>query len=113
MVRSGVVPTTQFAYRKGLGTCDTLLCVSHALQSALENMQEARIVQIALMTAFDRVNHQVIFYKLYYVGNGGRFCVFYIDTFSIKSITVQTGERCVKSASRKCFGPIIVSPVHL
>ena len=32
---SGVFPTTQFAYRKGLGTCDELLCVSHTLQSAL------------------------------------------------------------------------------
>ena len=28
---SGVLPTTQFAYRKGLGTCDALLFVSHAL----------------------------------------------------------------------------------
>ena len=26
---SGVLPTTQFAYRKGLGTCDSLLCLSH------------------------------------------------------------------------------------
>ena len=34
---SGVLPTTQFAYPKGLGTCDALLCVSHTLQSALEN----------------------------------------------------------------------------
>ena len=25
----GVLPTTQFAYRKGLGTCDALLCVAH------------------------------------------------------------------------------------
>ena len=33
---SGVLPTTQFAYRKGLGTCDALLCVSHTLQSALD-----------------------------------------------------------------------------
>ena len=24
----GVFPTTQFAYRKGLGTCDALLCVA-------------------------------------------------------------------------------------
>ena len=39
MERSGVLPTTQFAYRKGLGTCDALLCVSHTLQSALENGQ--------------------------------------------------------------------------
>ena len=27
MERSGVLPTTQFAYQKGLGTCDALLCV--------------------------------------------------------------------------------------
>ena len=37
MEHSGVLPTTQFAYRKGLGTCDALLCVSHTLQSALES----------------------------------------------------------------------------
>ena len=46
MEHSGVLPTTQFAYRKGLGTCDALLCVLHRLQSALESRQEARIVQI-------------------------------------------------------------------
>ena len=56
----GVLPTTQFAYRKGLGTCDALLCVSHKLQSALESGQEARIVQIDFSAAFDRVNHQGI-----------------------------------------------------
>ena len=27
MERSGVLPTTQFTYRKGLGTCDAVLCV--------------------------------------------------------------------------------------
>ena len=37
---SGVLPTTLFAYRKGLGTCDALLCVSHTLQRALENGQD-------------------------------------------------------------------------
>ena len=41
-----VLPTTQFAYRKGLGACDALLSMSHAQQSALESGQEARIVQI-------------------------------------------------------------------
>ena len=34
MESSGVLPNTQFAYRKGLGTCDVLLFVSHTLQSA-------------------------------------------------------------------------------
>ena len=71
MERSGVLPTTQFAYRKGLGTCDALLCVSHTLQSALESGQEARIVQIDFSAAFDRINHQGIFYKLCSVGIGG------------------------------------------
>ena len=47
MAGRGVLPTTQFAYRKGFGTCDALLCVAHTLQSALEigHVQEARIVR--------------------------------------------------------------------
>ena len=52
-----MLPKTQFAYQKGLSTCDALLCVSHARQSALESGQEARIVQIDFSAAFDRVNH--------------------------------------------------------
>ena len=71
MERSGVLSTTQFAYRKGLGTCDALLSVFHKLQSSLENWQEARIVQIYSSAAFDRVNHQGIRYKLCFVGIGG------------------------------------------
>ena len=71
MVRSGLLPTTQFAYQKGLGTCDALLCVSHTLQSALENGQEARIVQIDFSAAFDRVDHLDILYKLCSEGTGG------------------------------------------
>ena len=31
---SGVLPTTQFPYREGLGTCNALLCVFHTLQCA-------------------------------------------------------------------------------
>ena len=58
----GVLPSTQFAYRKGLGTCDAILCVAHTLQSALEIGQEARIVQIDFSAAFDRVNHQGILF---------------------------------------------------
>ena len=49
---------------KGLSTSDTLLCVSHTLQSALENWQEATIIQIDFSAAFDRVNHQGILHKL-------------------------------------------------
>ena len=71
MERSGVLTTTQFAYQKGLGTCNALLCVSHTLQSALDSGQEARMVQIDFSAAFDRVNHQGIMYKLCSVGIGG------------------------------------------
>ena len=66
-----MLPTSQFAYRKGLGTCDALLCVSHTLQSALESGQEARIYQIDFSAAFDRVNHRGILYKLCSVYIGG------------------------------------------
>ena len=41
---SGALPTTQFAYQNGLGTCVALLCASHTLQSAFESGQEARIM---------------------------------------------------------------------
>ena len=69
--RSGVLPTTQFAYQKGMGTCDALLSMSHTLQSALESGQEAQIKQIDFSAAFDRVNHLGILYKLCSVGIGG------------------------------------------
>ena len=68
---SGLLPTTQFAYQKGLGTCDALLCLSHTLQSALGSGQEARIVQVDFNAACDRVNHQDILYRLCAVGIGG------------------------------------------
>ena len=32
MERNGVLPNTQYAYQKGLDTCDALLCVFHTLQ---------------------------------------------------------------------------------
>ena len=70
MEPSGMLPKTQFAYRKGLGTCDTLLCMSHKVQSALESGQEGRIVQIDFGAAFDRVNHLGILCKLCSVGIG-------------------------------------------
>ena len=52
MERSGVLLTIQFAYRKGLGTSDALLCMSHTLQRALESVQEARIVEIDFRATF-------------------------------------------------------------
>ena len=71
MEHRGVLPTTRFSYRKGLGTCDALLCVSHTLQGALESGQKAKIVQIDFSAAVDRANHQDILYRLCSVGIGG------------------------------------------
>ena len=72
----GVLPTTQFAYRKGLVTCDTLLCVTHTLQSALEMAQETIKVQIDFSASFDRVNHQGILFKLCSVELEVQCCLF-------------------------------------
>ena len=80
---SGVLPTTQFAYDKGLGTY-ALLCVSHTLHSALESGQEARILQIDLNAANDMVNHPGILDKLCSVGIGG----------SVLSILTQFLSNC-------------------
>ena len=57
MEHAGVLPTTQVAYGKGLGSCDELLCVSHTIQSALESGQEAMIVQSDFTAAFDKIIH--------------------------------------------------------
>ena len=60
MEHSGVLPTTQFAYWKGLGNCDALfLCVPYTAKCT-EEWAEATIVQINFSAAFDRVNHRGI-----------------------------------------------------
>ena len=71
-----MLPTTQFAYRKGLGTCDVLLSVSHTLQRVLRSGNEVRTVQIDFSAAFDMVTHPGILYKLCSVGIGGSFCLY-------------------------------------
>ena len=71
MKRSGVIPTTQFAYRKGLGTCGALLNMSNTLQSELGSILEARLVEIDFSSAFETANHPGIQYKLCSVHFGG------------------------------------------
>ena len=89
MERSGVLPATQFANQKGMGTCDALLRVSHTLQNALENGQEARIVQTDFSSAFHNVNHQGILYELCSVGIGGFVLSILTQLISIKPITAH------------------------
>ena len=94
--------------------CDALLCVSHTLQSASESGQEARIVQIDLSTAFDRVNHLDILYKLCSVDIGGsvlsiltqflsnRSQHVMVDGCLSKLVNVVSGVRQISVLGRYC-----------
>ena len=90
MEGNGVLLTTQFAYRKGLGTCDALLCMTHTLSSALESGREASVVQIDFSAAFDRVNHHCIVYRLCSVGIGESVWSIFTQFLS-KPITARYG----------------------
>ena len=124
MESSGVLLTTQFACRKGLCTCNALLCVSHRLQSALESGQEDRIVQIDFSAALDGVNHFGILYKLCSVCIGGsvpsiltqflsnRSQHVMVDGYQSKLVNVVSGvmqgsvlARCCFSCTRRSFFP--------
>ena len=100
MERNAVLLTTQFAYRKGLGACDALLCVSHTLQIALESGQEARIVQIDFSAAFSaaafRVIHQGILFKLCSVCIGGSVLSIFTQFLSNRSQHVIVDDSRVK-----------------
>ena len=89
-----MLPTTQFAYRKGLGPCDALLCVAHTLQSVLEMGQEAGIVQRDFSAAFDRINHNgvrglVMSVLTQIISNRSQYLV--VDGCRIKMINAVSG----------------------
>ena len=65
------LPSSQYAYRKKLGTCDALLDISSLVQVNLDKGFETRIVQIDFSAAFDLVNHSALVYKLEELGIGG------------------------------------------
>ena len=68
----GLLPTAQFAYRKGLGCTDALLTISHHLQKSLDAVMESYIVQLDFSAAVDRVSHSGHLFKLKSTGVGGR-----------------------------------------
>ena len=94
MERSGVIPCspTQFAYRKGLGTCDALLCASHTLQSALESGKRLGSYKLISQQPLIWSTIRELYIQALFCGYC-MFCVVYIDTVSIKSITARYGGR--------------------
>ena len=85
---AGILPDSQYGFRKGLGTTDALLHASHVLQSALDHGHEAKIVQINFNAAFDRVNHKGLLNKLKSVGICG-------SVFSVIHQFLTDRKQCV------------------
>ena len=86
--RSGFACPNQFAYRKGLGTCDALLTVSEICQKALDAGHEIRLIQIDFSAAFDRVNHDGIIHKLQDIGVGGNLLGIFKEYLTARTQTV-------------------------
>ena len=66
-----LLPRNQFGFRKGLSTMDALLYLTHDSQSALDSGHESRLVSLDFSSAFDRVNHKALLYKVRSLGIGG------------------------------------------
>ena len=76
-------------------------------------------MQIDFSTAFDRVNHQGILYKLSFVGIGGSVLSVLTQFLSNRSQYVLVDgcrSKLVnvvrRSAAGQCFGPVVVPSVH-
>ena len=118
MEPNGLLQTTQFAYSKGLGTCDAHLCLSHTLQSVLESGCVARILQIDISAAFHGVNHQGILYRLCSVGIGGFVLSILTQFLSNRSQHVMADDcrskqvMSFQECHREVFWLVIVLSVH-
>ena len=76
------LPSTQFGFRKGFGTCDALLTFTSDIQAALDSGSETRAVALDFSSAFDSVNHRALIYKLKSIGVGGMFLKIIIEFLS-------------------------------
>ena len=71
--KNKLFPSLQFGFRKGLGTCDALLTITHTVQKALDSCSEVLMVGLDFSAAFDRVKHEALIFKLKQFGVGGSF----------------------------------------
>ena len=65
------MPNTQFGFRKGLGTTNTLLLLIHDMQSYLYKPTESRIVSFKFSFALNLANHHGLLHKIKSMGIGG------------------------------------------
>ena len=71
MERSGLFPSHQYAYRKGVGTCDALLDIVCACQRELDSGRKLALVQLDFIAAFNWVSPRGLLFNLKDVGIGG------------------------------------------
>ena len=119
MERSGVLPTTQFAYRK------VWVPVMHFCACPIRCRVHWRVGRrlgscrlTSVRAAFDRVNHLGFLYKLCSVGILGSVLSILIQFLSNRSQQVMV-DGCrsklvnvVSGVPQQCFGPIVVPPIH-
>ena len=87
-------PSLQFGFRKGLGTCDALLTITHTVQKALDSCSEVRMVGLDFSAAFDRVNHEALIFKLKQFGVGGSFLSILTEFLTNRTQRVVVDGQC-------------------
>ena len=71
--KKNLFPNLQFGFRKGLGACDALLAITNFVQKAMDSGCKMHMVGLDFSTAFDRVNHKALIFRLRQLGVGGLF----------------------------------------
>jgi len=67
-----LISETQYGFRKGRSTCDSLTFLEHTIRNTLKSGEICIVVFVDLKGAFDRVWHMGVIYKLMKLGFKGR-----------------------------------------
>ena len=116
--KCGLLPAAQFAYRNGLGCTTARLTISHHLQKSLDAGMKSYIVQFDCSTAFDRVSHSGLLFKLKSIGVGGSvlsICTEFLSDRRRESwlmVLRMSGSNNCRRATGKCVGSFSVYPIY-